>query len=399
MTDDRDFPFSTQGWLDAQRRYWDAWASVTRPAAGPGPGPSPDPGAGASGADPRGSAGAAPGAAPGAAWVEGLDTWWRTVAPGTPPGQRELYGWMVEQGKAFLRLGDEWMAVLQRAASAKSGKEWQSAVQARFDEMRAALTRDPPGVVNGPHGWMEPWQAPFDVWRHAFGGGTPGGAEATGAARADGKEPGNPIYEQLERILGFPALGYAREWQAQAQQLAILSLDYQRALEAYTRLFGRLGGATADGLQRRVTALAAEGKAVTSLRQLYDLWVDAAEEAYYDLVRGEAYSVAYGRLVNAMMAVKEQSRRILDDALDAQGLPTTRGLNTMQRHQHELRRQSAALRRRLDETDPGRLRQELEALRAEIGALRGGRPAGSRGRKAKKTVGRRRTTGAKETKP
>lgn len=370
MTDERANPFSAEGWLDVQRKYWDAWSVLTRPAGKPNDdGPQPA----------------------GPAWADATQQWWRSLAPAGPPQIQDLYARMVEQGMNFLRAGEDRTALFDGLASgARSAQEWQRATMARFEEMRAALAGDSPGTPGAAPTWMAQWQAPFDSWLRTAGGRTPGGMPPDGGAGfTKALDAG---YEQVERMLGFPGLGFTREWQEQTQELVRRALDCQRALAAYAQVFARLGTAAMDGLQQRVLAAGKEGDAISSLRELYDLWVDAAEQAYVELVRTEEYSRSYGHLVNSMMAYKQQGRRMLDDALDAVGMPTTRGLNTIQRRQHDLAREVARLRRRLDGSDAESLRRELEALRAEVRMLN--RQSGT----AKKRTGRRRPNGAKETK-
>ena len=157
------------------------------------------------------------------------------------------------------------------------------------------------------------------------------------------------LHQNVTRFLSVPALGYTREVQEQGQELGRLSLEYQRAVQAYVLTFRDLALQTLDRLQRRLAERADRRDPVTSLRGLYDLWVEASEEVYLEVVSTDAYAQAYGRMVNALMALKNHGRNIVDEGVGAMGLPTRRSLSTLQQRQQELRREVVALRRELAE--------------------------------------------------
>jgi hypothetical protein len=101
----------------------------------------------------------------------------------------------------------------------------------------------------------------------------------------------------------------------------------------------------------------------------------------------DEYAAIYGRLVNALMALKHHSQNLVDEAVGAANLPTRRGMTTLQCRQQEVRRQIVALRselgeaigdglntsiRRFEETMGEALGGvDVKALSAEVQALRG----------------------------
>lgn len=362
MSDNRDFAFSTDGWVEAQRTYWDAWASLTKQALEAG--------------TPRTAGGHSA-----TVWADGLEQWWKAVGAGSPPEARDFFARMVDQGKTFFHLGEEWTALLQgMAAEGRAAYDWQRGLAARFDELRAGLAQNSFGPDRSAKSWSGFWEAPFDAWLRLAG--------SVGAATGGAPGGSGGVHERLERMLSVPGVGYSREWQEEAQELARRSLVYQRALAAYGQVFARLGSQALDRLQAEIVARGEAGKPITTLRQLYDLWVDAAEGTYLELVRTDEYATIYGDLVNSLMAVKQQGREMLDGALGAVGMPTTRGLNTLLRRQQDLKRQLVALRRQSEDGSTAELRREVEALRAEVRALKpkraGPRRAGGARKEKKK---------------
>jgi hypothetical protein len=80
---------------------------------------------------------------------------------------------------------------------------------------------------------------------------------------------------------------------------------------------------------------------------------------------------------------------MVDEIVGALGMPTRRGLSTLQRRQQELQREIVALRRELGEARSLRgevagLQRELQALRSQAGGPPGASPRGKTLRKKPK---------------
>ncbi len=329
-------PSEGETWFEASRKYWDSWQGL---------------------------------------WQQGLGA----AAPGSaaPP---ELVQSLMDQGKLFLRLGEEVTAALLRSTEAShSEQDWQRVFQASADLWRAGLGSTPPDVA----GLNTAWKLPFDTWSRTFSSASLFPGDFLEQFKPEAWTPvTDDLHRNLERFLSVPGLGYTREWQEQGQEFARLGLNYQRALQDYASLFRRLNLDTYDRLQRRLGELADANQPITTLRGLYDVWVDCSEAAYLDLVSTEAYAETYGQMVNALMALKRHGRNMVDEAAGAIGMPTRHGLNTLQRRHQELRREFVALRK-LAEEGSGReeiaaLRKDVERLRSELAGQAKPAPAGTK---------------------
>lgn len=353
MADAPNAPIWGTEWIEANQRYWDAWISLWPPSAESG--------------SPSSRTAEMP-------WAEAMERWWRLTSPPTPPGSRELIDRLLEQGKTFLRFGEELTASMARAGGAfQSQDEWQRALRTIAESWRAGF-----GQPAGDAGFATFWNLPFDTWSRTASTASvfPGDfleshKPETWGRFADG------LHRNMERFLSVPALGYTREVQEQGQEMVRLALEYQRALQAYGMAFRELGMETLSRLQKRLTERAERQDPVTSLRGLYDLWVDCSEEAYLELVSTDSYAEVYGRMVNALMALKHHGRNLVDEVVGAMGLPTRHGLSTLQQRQQELRREVVALHRELAamrslQGELAELRREVESLRVK--APRGGNP-------------------------
>jgi class III poly(R)-hydroxyalkanoic acid synthase PhaE subunit len=210
------------------------------------------------------------------------------------------------------------------------------------------------------------WKLPLDTWSRTVSSASvfPGDFLESHKPEvwntlADG------FQRHLERFLSVPALGYTREAQEQGREMVRLALEYQRALQAYSATFRAIVPESLTRLQQR---LAQRAEPITTLRAFYDLWVDTSEEVYLELVATEQHALAYGQMVNALMALKNHGRNMVDEIVGALGMPTRHGLNTLQRRQQELRRELVVVRRELGEARA--VQDELAELRREVQALR-----------------------------
>ncbi|WP_346949880.1 poly(R)-hydroxyalkanoic acid synthase subunit PhaE [Dyella sp.] len=166
-----------------------------------------------------------------------------------------------------------------------------------------------------------------------------------------------------------PAFGYTRERQMQQQALLEAMREYAEASSRYNTLILR---ANADGFERlreKLTQMTEPARQVDSLKALYDLWVDAAEEAYAQIALSDEFREAYGAMVNTQMQVRQRQQRQTDAWCRELGMPTRGEVDSLGKRVQELRRElrasSAGKATRAAAPDA-----ELDALRNEVAALK-----------------------------
>jgi polyhydroxyalkanoate synthesis regulator phasin len=137
-------------------------------------------------------------------------------------------------------------------------------------------------------------------------------------------------------MLDTPAFGYNREQQAQQQALMRALLDHQQASARYHELLAR---AQAQGAERMQRKLAEPGFQVTSLKAMYDLWVDAVEEAYAQVALSDEFREAYAAQGNTQMRVRQLQQQQLEQWCREVGLPTRSEVATLGQRVQELRRE------------------------------------------------------------
>jgi len=341
-------------WLEAQRRYWDAWMDMTR----------------------RGLDAASPGqSTPQNPWADAMEQWLKAVAPATPKPANDLLEQMVNVGKSYFSMAEGLYKGAPSGDMPEMIENWTKMMTEAFQGGGANF--NPFAQLAGKSGrqGMAFWDLPFDTLSRTFSGSMPIPGDFMKAF-----ETAKPtdLREQMEGFLSAPAIGYGRESQEQHQQLGRLMLDYEKAMSDYQAGFAHLGQNSLESFQKRMQTAAEEGKTINSVREVFNIWVDACEEAYAEYAMSEDYARRYGRMVNALMALKKQGTRLVDEWLEAMNIPTASEIATLQRRLHDTRSDYQALRAQvermqgeLDEHEGGngevqQLREELAELRAAL---------------------------------
>lgn len=332
-------------WLETQQKYLEAWAGL------PGQGPA-----------------TAEGWAQ--AFRRGQDAWWRAVSAGIPGEAREGADRLFDLSRGYWQMGESFRRLVESTQTVMGGGgDWPKAIQEGIKQFGESLC--------GPGSQENPWAGlatfcgmPLDNWRRVVSSLSvlPGDLEK--AFRQEGPPGPDTLRRVVARLLAAPPLGYTREWQEQLQEWADLWLEHGQAMQEYQAELGKVTTGALDRLGARLLARAREGKPLESLREAYDLWVDCGEEAYAEVASGPAFISAQARLTNTLMAVKRHEQQLMAEVQSGLNMPTRRELDTSHKRVHELRRELRGLEGRIGDLDLPGLHRELEALRAEVRALR-----------------------------
>jgi polyhydroxyalkanoate synthase subunit PhaE len=290
---------SEQGTPDFEalaRQYWTAWGDLLR-EQGASPGPA--------------DAGLK-------AWQQGLAEWGRLA-----------HGARVDADAAvgrFTGQAHEWYARMQQVAAQLAGQSGVDAPQVA-EAWRRAL---------GAAG-----DNPFpELFRHLRGQGRDGLSQWI--------EDAGPWLESLRSEgaswLGLPAFGFAREHQERLQRLAQAHVDYQQRLGAWNGLMGRTGQAALEAFERMLGQRAREGRMPDTARGLFDLWIDAAEQAWAEIALSPEFREVHGALVDAQMRLRGGLQREAEQVAAQLGMPTRTEVDAVHRKIVELQRELRRLR-------------------------------------------------------
>lgn len=162
----------------------------------------------------------------------------------------------------------------------------------------------------------------------------------------------------LRQAPASAAVGYTREWQERLQRIerAIVGLAQSQAkLQAIHK---EIAASAWEALGRRVAG-ALEGSQSPGLREIYDAWIDSAEDAYRRRVMHADYAREYGESLNRLFALKGEVGRLIDSWLRLFNLPTRRELDAI--HQRLRVGSSRAGRRAMDD--------QVAALKRQVDEL------------------------------
>lgn len=324
-------PFMDTDWISLQQQYAEALASLAPGARTP----------------------SAPGTAE-AAWNEALDRWWGAVSGSLPDEHRPVYDTLLQQFRMFYAIGDQFTQMLKDMADTGNGG-WEATMSAHFGRMKSLFDRAA-GSADRQSTAAFIWPLPFEAWKQGLDAARPPVPGLAGA-----KSPA-ALYE---RLLSMPGIGPTRNIQDKLRESLRLWNDYLQKSAAYFEAFRDVGKLSLDALEEKIRERARTGRKITSLREIYDLWVDANEEVFAEFAFNEDYLRLYGDLINSLMAFRRHAGGMLDDVLGAASLPTVRETRTTQARQQRMRgelREAVASQRRTAD--------ELAALRRELAELK-----------------------------
>jgi class III poly(R)-hydroxyalkanoic acid synthase PhaE subunit len=139
-------------------------------------------------------------------------------------------------------------------------------------------------------------------------------------------------------ILGMPAFGSGREQQERLQRLMQAQLDFQQREGAYNALMMKALQRAYGVFQDKLAEREEPGRQLTSARALFDLWIDAAEEAYAQVALSPEFREVYGAYANAQMRLRNGMQREVEQACAAIGMPTRTEVDAAHRKIAELER-------------------------------------------------------------
>lgn len=328
------------GFEQLARQYWSAFGDFARQ-------PTPDAGI------------------PG--WKEGLAWWTQRLAPGSGQLDDAL-------SRMNAQVGD-WYGLMQQVAAGfagrdaspdQIGKAWQRAVGDAFGGAGIAdlfKRMAGPGAQGFEH-WFEQVQpflrgfvppqgdamAPLLAqWQRAMSPQAWQEQFAPMFSRLQGVSSPQAVQDQLAAALRLPTFGLAREHQERWQAFAQAQLDYQQANAAFTQMLGAVGKRAFERFESRLEERSEPGRQLDTARALFDLWIDAAEDAWQEIALTEDFRRTYATLANTQMRVRAAVQTEIEQLAGLFGLPTRTEMDASHRKVAALERELRKLRSEIEE--------------------------------------------------
>lgn len=252
------------------------------------------------------------------------DAW--NLGGGLPPGLGGL-------GLGGLGMGSmgtgtyDWYQRMQRLAADFSGGGSASDIAAAWRQMLGGQGADPfAGMLHSMHGglaggdWLEQMRPLLDMLL-------------------------KPLRQQSAEWLQRPAFGPAREHQERLQALALAWQQWEQSNEAFTAQLAQAGQSAFTRFEQLLEQHDAPGKRLESARALFDLWIDAAEDAWAEVALSTEYRHAYADMTNALMRLRMRLQHEVEQFGALLGLPGRSELDALHRKVAELDRALHAARK------------------------------------------------------
>ncbi len=263
----------------------------------------------------------------------------------TPPTAPASGNDTLERTLAGLKGYFDWMQGAAASGAAAQPVDWRQQLQQLFGGASQPFAQAFGGIDSagaGAEGFARQWQSWMQAAQHGGFGDLPGAHGPT------------------------PAFGQDREQQMKHQAMAAAVLESLQASARYQALIQRSNAQAMQRLQDKLAERAEPGRQVDSLKALYDLWIDAAEEAYAEIALTDEFREAYGEMVNTQMRVRQMQQQQTEQFCQQLGVPTRSEVSSLGERVQALRREFRASRAPApaDHTD------EIMALRRELAALK-----------------------------
>ena len=173
---------------------------------------------------------------------------------------------VLKQARAYLAFGDQVRLFTDRlSATAEAETDWSEALRLHFAELKSAIAQSTENPNVNPE-LARLWLLLAETWSEAVA-----------------------------------MLGMAAETLPEALRQSEVWRTYQHTQSDYFNQLRDTATEALDLMEQRLNERAAAGRTVSSLRELYNLWVDCNEETYGRMLRSSTYSELNGRLLNTLL--------------------------------------------------------------------------------------------------
>ena len=266
-------------------------------------------------------------------WQQGFEAWTRAFSQGAAPN-----------ANAFNPTAATNDAIERMTTSAKQF----------FDFLQAAQTATTsqsgfnPGAFANAAQMFTPGSNPMlDAMRGLNGQGAMSFEQLGAQSQAFAQQ----MQQEASSWLNVPTFGLTRASQQRSQQVVQAMAGLNEAQQKYQQQMLKATQLAFTKFESKLGERSEPGREVTSLRGVYDLWIDAAEEGYAEVALSKEYKDAYGELANAQLRVRKFVQEELERSAQSLGMPTRTELDAVHKKMADLRRRLAELEERLGERD------------------------------------------------
>lgn len=252
-------------------------------------------------------------------WSQALD-WWRRMLPNdTGTDTQVIFDRLQQQA-------GEWFGIMQQVATQFAGRS--STSEEIADAWRQAVQGQGERLLHWALG--------------AFRGAGPAGFDPWLQEAVHGLEKWR---RESAPWLDMPTFGLGRNQQSRWQTLAKAQQEYQSHGQAYAEQLKSALERAFELFEGKLAEHEQVGTQLKSVRALFDLWIEAAEEGYAAVALSEEFRQVYGAFANAHLRLRAALQREVEQICEHLGMPTRSEMDSAHRRIAELERM---LRRMVD---------------------------------------------------
>ena len=271
-----------------------------------------------------------------------MQQWWKSLNMNASQNvdNGNVFEKMLEQGRFYHFMAEQFSNLFEGLSNFKGNDDGiNDFINSKFKNLQDLFSNAPDNMSWS--GFIDPFEKPFQTMKDSVSNNMFGFTNIF-----------ENVQQEMQKVrnqyLSMPGVGHNRETQEKFQELLKLAAIYQDHENTKQMEMARLSQDALELMRKEILRKGKAGEEFTSMRQVYDLWVESNEKVYTDFVYSEKYSELNGKVVNAQMAFMKLSHEVNEDILTAMNMPTTKALNELERRHYELRKKVKALESELN---------------------------------------------------
>ncbi len=279
-------------------------------------------------------------------WQQAMEYWWQSVGGQVSDKNKPVFNSVMDQSRVFYSIAEQFASMLGDISQQSQGQnDWQDIVVSHMENMKSMFDQFQKNSHMPSLAPVMMWSSPMEMWNQVVSSALPG--------------------DSLNKLLDVPGIGLTGHLQEKTQKTIRLWNDYQLNNDEYNAAFAVLGKEALDMLAREIQARADSDNKITSLKEIYNMWVDANEEVFAEYAMTEEYAILYANLVNSLARFKKHYNEMMEDMLETMNLPTMQGVESIAKQQHVIKQELRDNRR-----DQAELQVAMDKLQSELAALK-----------------------------
>ena len=152
----------------------------------------------------------------------------------------------------------------------------------------------------------------------------------------------------LRAALSTPQVGPMREHIERWQQAMLAQLDLQEASRVFSGQMNTIMQRALTLFREQLASTTGSDSQPTSMRELFDAWIEAGEQAWAEHASSDAFIAALGQFSNAQMRVRAARFDQINRLAQSLGLPTRTEVDADHRRIAQLERELRRMRKELE---------------------------------------------------